>query len=105
MNLGPLLKVPEPAARAEVLKPLTDAGIGVTAGMIGFEGENYASILTGIPKGAAVVIRARSFNEPLHSLVVNDKRLEISVPTPGIYTVEVAKFPYVDWFAILEVTQ
>jgi len=44
MNLGPLLKVPEPAARAEVLKPLTDAGIGVTAGMISFEGENYASI-------------------------------------------------------------
>ena len=44
LNLAPLLKIPDAAARAEVLKPLTDAGIGVTAGMICFEGENYASI-------------------------------------------------------------
>lgn len=44
LKLATLLDVPDAAARAEMLRPLTDAGIEVTAGMIGFEGENYASI-------------------------------------------------------------
>lgn len=44
ISLGKLLAVTDHDTRAEMLKPLTDAGVQVTAGMIGFEGENYATI-------------------------------------------------------------
>jgi L-ribulose-5-phosphate 3-epimerase len=44
LALAPLLEIKDPAARAEVLKPLVDANVVVTAGMIGFATENYATI-------------------------------------------------------------
>ena len=44
LKFATLLEIADHAARAEVLKPLMEANVEVTAGMIGFATENYATI-------------------------------------------------------------
>lgn len=67
-------------------------------------GENDAAIINGIIRDTKLIVRTRMFQqEPIHEQMITDGKAEISFPTPGLYVIELVKFPFQDWKAEVEV--
>jgi len=64
-------------------------------------GENDAAKITGIPKGAEIVVTAHGYPDVLWHTVEETGAAELSVPAPGAYLVTITRMPFRQWRCIV----